>query len=251
MSRFHFKPLVALVVAGAAALAVAATGGVLALWRSDTSAPASSFAQGQIYAEVTRTGGTADVKSVATAGQKAQFALSGADAIAVSAAESGIAVPFTVKVMGDGNTGVDYSLVLPAADADSVAESSVFRIFRPTGACSASNVPGDAFTAAPGQTVGPFPGAAPGADLEEPKSDAWCLVVQLDVDKLGKYEITSTAEGTGAGTKIQASDSWKAVITPPDPGANLPYKITLETLFTRPDTSPRPAPGVTDGPPTG
>jgi hypothetical protein len=240
-----------LAVAGVAALSIAAAGGVLALWRSDTSAPALSFAQGQVYAEVTRTGGTADVKSVATTDQEAQLVLSAADAIAVSAEAAGIAVPFDVKVMGDGNTGVDYSLVLPdadpAADENSVTAASVFRVFQTDGACSASNVPERAFTAKPGQKVGPFPGTEPGKNTGQPETDAWCLVVQLDPDKLGSYSIKADAEGTGVEKQVTASDTWSAVITPPSPGSNKPYKIALQPLFTRPTTAPRPAPGVTDG----
>jgi hypothetical protein len=186
------------------------------------------------------------VKSVATADEGAGLAVSAADAVTVVAETAGLAIPFDVNVAGDGHTGLDYSLVLPAAVKDSVAEASQFQLFRRDGdSCSAADVPADAFKAVPGDKVGPFPGASPGLDSDQLKTDAWCLVLQLDATKLDTYSNQAEATATGAGKSVTAKDSWSALVTPPRPETNEPFKISLEPLFTRPNTPARPAPTVT------
>jgi hypothetical protein len=246
MTKLSWRPLIALAAAGAIALGAAVGGGVLALWRDSAAGPAITLTVGQVSAKVTRTG-SASTASEATSEAGATLTFSKDDAVQVAKEVNGLAIPFDVSLGADGNAGMNYSFTLPAATADSVAEKSVFWLFQPSGSCSAGAVPEGVYEARPGQTVGPFVGVA--ADrLKLNQSATWCLVVKLDPELLGSYEIDAEAEVTQSGKTVTATDSWHAVIIPPSPETNAPYQVALNTLFTRPDTPAPPAPGVTSQP---
>ncbi|MDR2381452.1 MAG: hypothetical protein LBE08_09855 [Bifidobacteriaceae bacterium] len=210
--------------------------GVGAFWRSDAEVPEAAFAVGQVYAAVTRGG---DV-SVASAASQATLTFTSDDAVATVTPPSGVAIPFEIAVKGAGHTGVDYSFVLPTAAELSVAGSALFHFYPNPGTCEVGSVPDDAWTASSGQKVGPFTGMAPDAGATQPALAAWCLVVEPDPAKALSVKNEATAQATGDGKLVEASDSWWANVVLPDPGGNADYGIALELVFTRPNAGSQP-----------
>jgi hypothetical protein len=177
--------------------------------------------------------------------------MTNAEAVAVAAPSSpGLGIAFDVKLKGDGHTGIDYSLVFPPAPEGSVAEFSQFNLYpRASGdSCDpgTSKPPANAWTVLPGQRVGPFPGPLPDAGSDQAMTVPWCLVVVMDSGGGSLFENTATATGSALGKSVTAQDYWSAWVGgPTDPTADPPYPITVDPLFTRPNTKPRPAPSVT------
>jgi hypothetical protein len=241
MRRFSWRPAAAVAVGCGLLLGSGLGATTAALWSSAAGQDAGAqVGVGQVYVAAARDGALSVAGGSGGAFQPAAVTFSEDDAVAAASQQAGTVLDFTVQVKGDGNTGVDYALVFPAATDGSVAANTIFTLYPKGGAatCAAADGTGGSWEVRPGQRVGLFPGMRPNSADADPSATAdtaWCLAAQLDPQSLkdSSYSAKATAT-TAGGLKASAEASWSATIVPADGRGDPPYLISIEPDFTRP-----------------
>jgi hypothetical protein len=244
----RFSRFIALLLAGSLTLItlITAVGGATsALWKDEANAPEASVGIGQVWVALQPEGGSA---VTATPSAPASLPFKAEDAVA-ALEPNGVAKQFQVILQSNGHWGMEYSFQLPQLlpdAAQTVAVESTFYFYRldSNSSCSWTNLPGDAESGKPGDTIGPFQGLAPAVgqrtSAEQAVTENWCVVMRWDRENADRYENTATVTGEATTTNsktvvtVTDEDSWKAVLIPKDPELNPDYPVVLQTQFSRP-----------------